>query len=69
MRKYTTIQGDTWDGIAFRVYEGKGGEKLTTILIEANPTHINTVIFPAGIPLVIPEVYYPASKSLPPWVR
>ena len=69
MRRYTTIQGDTFDGIAFRVYENKGGEKLTSTLIEANPEHISKVIFPAGIVLNVPEVYYPASKSLPPWVR
>ena len=68
MRKYRTIQGDTWDLIAFREYSGLGGEKLTSILIEANPEHIDTVIFPAGIELVIPEVSVPMSKSLPPWM-
>lgn len=68
MRKYTTIQGDTWDMIAFREYAGLGGEKLTHILLDANTEHLNTVIFPAGVELNIPEVYAPASRSLPPWV-
>ena len=69
MRKYVTVQGDTWDMIAFKVYEGLGGEKLTHTLLDANSEHISTVIFSAGIELTVPEVYYPASKSLPPWMR
>lgn len=69
MRKYRTVQGDTWDLIAYREYSGLGGEKLTSILIEANPEHIDTVIFPAGIELVLPEVSVPMSKSLPPWMN
>ena len=68
MRKYRTVQGDTWDLIAYREYSGYGGEKLTSILIEANPEHIDTVIFSAGIELDIPEVSVPMSKSLPPWM-
>ena len=69
MRKYRTIQGDYWDLIAFRVYEGYGGEKLTSALIEANPSHVMTVEFSAGVELNVPEVYIPAAKSLPPWLR
>ena len=69
MRKYRTIQGDTWDMIAFKVYEGLGGEKLTSALIDANPEVISTVIFPAGVMLEVPEVYIPAPKTLPPWLR
>ena len=69
MRKYQTISGDTWDMIAYRVYSGLGGEKLTSVLIDANPAHVDTVIFKAGVVLEVPEVYAPASKTLPPWVR
>ena len=69
MRKYTTISGDTWDLIAFKVYDGLGGEKLTHILLDANTQHLGTVIFPAGVELDVPEVYAPASKGLPPWMR
>ena len=68
MREYVTVQGDTWDGIAYKVYEGLGGEKLTHILLGANSEHLGTVIFSAGIVLQVPDVYYPASKSLPPWM-
>lgn len=66
---YSTIQGDTWDLIAFKCYEGWGGEKLTSALIDANPRYVNTVIFPAGCILDIPDVYIPAPSSLPPWMR
>ena len=69
MRKYRTIQGDNWDMIAFRVYKGYGGEKLTSALIDANPAHVMTVEFSAGVILDIPEVYIPAAKTLPPWLR
>ena len=55
--------------IAFKVYENLGGEKFTSTLIEANAKFLDTVIFSAGITLSIPEVYYPASKALPPWIE
>ena len=69
MRSYQTILGDTWDMIAFKSYEGLGGEKLTSLLIDANPQYRETVIFHAGIVLDVPEAYIPASKTLPPWMR
>ena len=69
MRKYRTIQGDTWDLIAFRMYPTIGGEKLMDILIEANPDYVNTVIFPANIVLSIPTVNIPVITSLPAWKR
>lgn len=68
-KTYTTIQGDTWDLIAFKCYEGWGGERLTTALIEANTQFIGTAVFPAGCVLNVPEVYIPAAKTLPPWMR
>lgn len=68
MRSYRTVQGDTWDLIALKVYPELGGEKFTSILIDANPEHVETVIFPAGCELCIPEVSVPASRSLPPWM-
>lgn len=68
MRKYRTVQGDTWDMIAAKVYEGLGGEKFTADLIEANPKYVETVIFSAGCELEVPEVKVPASRVLPPWM-
>lgn len=66
MRKYETVQGDTWDLIALRVY---GSEKYMTVLIEANPEQRETVFFSAGITLNVPEITTPIPSTLPPWKR
>jgi phage tail protein X len=63
---YTTIQGDTWDGIAFVVC---GDEMQMHWLIEANPQHREIVIFPAGVVLEIPDLGETTTSSpAPPWV-
>ena len=68
MRSYRTVQGDTWDLIALKVYPELGGEKFTSVLMDANPEHVETVIFSAGVELSIPEVSVPVSRRLPPWM-
>lgn len=68
MRKYRTVQGDTWDIIAVKQYRELGGEKWTSVLIDANPKYIETVVFSAGCELEVPEVRVPASRMLPPWM-
>lgn len=65
-RTYTTISGDAWDMIA---KEQLGGERYTSLLMQANPEHLNTVVFSAGVSLVLPEVTTPILESLPPWRR
>lgn len=65
-KTYTTIQGDTWDMVAFRVF---GNEYLMTDLIETNPAHREVVIFPAGIVLNVPVIAEPEPQNLPPWKR
>ncbi|MNO28831.1 Phage Tail Protein X [compost metagenome] len=64
MSTYRTIQGDTWDGIAYKV---TGSEMMMTRLMQANPEHTETVIFSADIVLNIPEIDAAASGTLPPW--
>lgn len=66
MSSYTTIQGDTWDGIAFVVY---GDELQVHWLIEANPTHRETVIFPSGVVLNVPDLGETSRAPAPPWVE
>lgn len=69
MGSYTTIQGDTWDGIAFRLW---GREHLMSALIQANPDHADVLMFPAGVVLNVPEVNVNAIQpitELPPWIR
>jgi len=67
MSEYTTTQGDTWDLISYKVYDGDDGQQ--DILIDANFAERNRVIFPAGVTLVIPEMPSTATAtgSLPPW--
>ena len=69
MKTYRTVQGDTWDLIALKMYSKIGGEKLMDVLLEHNPEHIKTVIFSANIMLNIPDVDVPVISSLPTWKR
>ena len=69
MRKYKTIQGDTWDLIALKFYSKVGAEKLMDILIDSNSEYVNTVIFPANVILNIPDADIPVITSLPAWKR
>ena len=69
MTTYITVQGDTWDLIALRMYPKIGAEKLMDVLLEANPEYMHTVIFPANVALNIPDVNVPVISSLPAWKR
>lgn len=63
---YTTVQGDTWDLIASKVY---GSEQEMNTLIEANLAHRNVVFFSANIVLTVPDVTIIVTAELPPWRR
>lgn len=63
---YTTIAGDMWDMIAYRVY---GDERYMAQLMEANPDVADVVVFGGGVDLVVPDVAVTASAALPPWRR
>lgn len=64
---YTTVQGDTWDLIA---YQKLGSTRYMDRLISANPEYIETLIFPAGVTLRLPELEKAAAAdNLPPWKR
>ena len=62
---YTTIQGDTWDAIAYVVY---GDEMQMHLLIEANPDQRETVIFSAGVVLNVPDIGETVRAPAPPWI-
>lgn len=64
MSTYTTIQGDTWDGIAYKLY---GNEKHMKELIEANWSRIDTLVFSAGVELDVPELPEESDEDLPIW--
>lgn len=66
-RIYTTVQGDMWDQIARRQL---GGTEHTGALMRANPSRLEYYIFPAGIPLVLPEVTQRrAAATALPWKK
>ena len=65
-RVYKTIQGDTWDGIAVKVY---GDEKYMNELLEANQAYREIIIFPATVSLSLPNIQTQTATILPPWKK
>lgn len=63
---YTTISGDTWDGIALEVY---GSEAEADWLMRHNPQHITTTKFASGVTLQTPAMPVTTPANLPPWKR
>ena len=61
---YSTIQGDVWDMIAFKVY---GDTDLTYLLLDANPAYVKTTIFDSGVLITVPEAPEETTSDLPPW--
>jgi len=55
-----------WDGIAYKLY---GSESYMVQLMQANPQQAHTVVFGAGVVLIVPELPEAADDSLPPWKR
>lgn len=62
---YTTTQGDAWDSIAYKLW---GEERLAHKLMQANPQHMDVLIFPAGVTLLVPHAEKKQKTFfLPPW--
>ncbi len=67
MNKISTLQGDTWDTIAYRVY---GNVLRAQNLMEAreNIRLLDYEIFPGGITVYTPEIEETtAADDLPDW--
>lgn len=64
---YTTIQGDTWDRIA---YQTLGSEYLLPFLLELkeNRPHQTTIIFSGGIEITIPDINTEEINVRPEWL-
>lgn len=60
------MQGDTFDQIAMAVY---GSDKQVLILMQSNPDHVGTVVFPSGTMLIVPEIQREAMipEGFPSW--
>lgn len=61
---YTTIQGDAWDLIAWKLY---GNERYMKDLIEANWDYEDVLEFSAGVELNVPEIREEAEDDAPFW--
>lgn len=61
---YTTIQGETWDNIAFKVY---GKESYADFLMKNNYPYLDMLVFPSGVVLNTPDMPEETSMELPPW--
>ncbi len=64
MEQYMTIQGDTFDLIAYKVL---GSEKYMRNIILANRQYVDTLVFSSGTILNIPEVQLDDVSNLPSW--
>lgn len=64
METYETVQGDTWDMIAKKVY---GEEKYAGYLMESNRLLLDYMIFPGGVVFSIPELTEEQDADLPIW--
>ncbi|MEQ6355916.1 tail protein X [Lysinibacillus sp. M3] len=65
MHSYTTIQGDTWDLIAYKLW---GSEYLLPLLLEANPKHRNTIFFTGDVVLNVPSIDTSIYTERPIWL-
>lgn len=64
-RTYTTIQGDTWDIIAKKVY---GAEKYAGHLMQANFPLLDTFLFDAGTVIQTPPIpERQQASNVPDW--
>ena len=61
---YLTVSGDTWDMIAYKVYQK---EYYMDELMDANPEFLDITIFSAGIMLICPDISAVELSILPPW--
>lgn len=64
MKTYTTIQGDTWDLISYKIF---GDEKYMRYLIEANWDYADVLVFSSGTVLTVPELPEEPDEDMPFW--
>lgn len=61
---YHTIQGDTWDIIAKKVY---GNEKYLDYLMANNFPLLDYFVFPTGVAVSTPALPVSVQDDLPSW--
>ena len=60
----TTIQGDTWDMIAYRLF---GNEAYMEEMMMENLPYIDTLVFSSGTVLSVPELQEGQDEGVPFW--
>lgn len=65
---YTTVQGDMWDSIAYKIF---GNVASTDQLMALNQQYLHTYIFSAGIVLTLPEAKTESEQptGMVPWKK
>lgn len=64
---HITAEGDTFDLLALEYYDD---EKQASAIMAANPEYYSTLVFEAGVVLIIPPVStLIMPEPLPPWRR
>ena len=63
-KTYTTIQGDTWDLIAYKLY---GSEKYMKNLIQANWPLLEVLVFSSGTVINVPDIPEDSDEDAPFW--
>ena len=61
---YRTVQGDTWDFIAYKLF---GSEAYMKQLAEANWPLLDILVFPSGILMHVPDISLEGEDGLPYW--
>ena len=65
MRIYTTVQGDMWDNISYKLY---GTCNYKNVLMEANPAYRTIHTFSSGTMLSVPDLDQSVKPNpVPPW--
>ena len=62
MKIYTTVQGQTWDQIAYELY---ANEYMCDKIMDLNRDKLDYFVFPAGIELTVPDKADAVSETIP----
>ena len=65
---YTTVQGDMWDSIAYKIF---GNATSTDQLMALNQQYLHIYVFPAGDVLTLPEAKTESEQptGMVPWKK
>lgn len=62
MKRYITVQGQTWDQIAYELY---GNEYMCDKIMDLNRDKLDYFVFPAGVELIVPDKEFVISETVP----